>query len=119
MHSLIAQITPEQRLNPAVKHALETRSALVLGDYCSFFRLYQTAPNMGPYLMDYFVKRERIGALAVICQAYRPSLPIRYLSRLLAFDSEPECKQFLQENGVVLVDDDKQLDTKLSLSRFN
>ncbi|CEP12380.1 hypothetical protein [Parasitella parasitica] len=38
-----------------VQHALMVRSTLAKGNYHTFFRLYETAPNMGGYLMDQFV----------------------------------------------------------------
>jgi hypothetical protein len=52
-----------------VQHALMVRSALAKGNYHNFFRLYETAPNMGGYLLDQFVGRKRIDALIVICKA--------------------------------------------------
>jgi SAC3 family protein LENG8/THP3 len=63
MNELLAELTPADKANVAVKHALEVRSSLALGNYHKFFRLYMTAPNMGAYLMDKFIVRERLTAL--------------------------------------------------------
>lgn len=52
-----------------VQHALMVRSSLAKGNYHKFFRLYENAPNMGGYLIDQFVNRERIDSLIVICKA--------------------------------------------------
>ena len=67
MNDVLADLTPEEKKDPAVKHALETRSALALGNYHRFFQLYLDTPNMGAYLMDMFVARERLAALSNIC----------------------------------------------------
>ena len=69
MNDALASITPADRRVSAVKHALDVRSALALGNYHRFFRLYLDAPNMGPYLMDIFIARERLSALAKISKA--------------------------------------------------
>ncbi|KAK3061114.1 hypothetical protein LTS18_006995 [Coniosporium uncinatum] len=69
MNDVLADLTPTDKEQPAVKHALQVRSALALGNYHRFFRLYLDTPNMGAYLMDMFVNRERLAALANICKA--------------------------------------------------
>lgn len=69
MNDLLARVIPADRQVAAVKHALDVRSALALGNYHRFFRLYLEAPNMGPYLMDIFVARERLAYLATMSRA--------------------------------------------------
>jgi len=64
----IGDLTAAEKQEPAVKHALEVRRALVLGNYHRFFQLYLNTPNMGAYLMDMFVARERLAALCHICR---------------------------------------------------
>jgi hypothetical protein len=68
MNDALADVTAADQNDPAVKHALDVRSALALGNYHRFFQLYLDTPNMGAYLMDMFVDRERLSALAVICR---------------------------------------------------
>lgn len=70
MNDVLADLTADEKKDPAVKHALETRSALALGNYHRFFQLYLETPNMGAYLMDMFVARERLAALSNLCIAY-------------------------------------------------
>ncbi|CAG8730376.1 8284_t:CDS:1, partial [Racocetra fulgida] len=53
----------------AIKHALEVRSTLATSNFHKFFQLYLKAPNMGAYLMDHFIERERIAALQTLCKA--------------------------------------------------
>ena len=69
MNDVLADLTPAEKNAPAVKHALEARSALALGNYHRFFQLYLETPNMGAYLMDMFATRERLAALTNICKA--------------------------------------------------
>ena len=69
MNDVLADLTPAEKEDAAVKHALDTRSALALGNYHKFFQLYLDTPNMGAYLMDMFVERERLAAMSNICKA--------------------------------------------------
>ena len=52
-----------------VRHALNVRSALAKRNYHKFFKLYESAPNMGGYLIDLFVEKKRVDALIIICKA--------------------------------------------------
>ena len=70
MNRTLAEITLEDRTYAAVTHAMETRRALAIGNYRKFFKLYLDTPNLGGYLMDLFVARERVAAMTVFCKAY-------------------------------------------------
>ncbi|ERF69577.1 hypothetical protein EPUS_01907 [Endocarpon pusillum Z07020] len=83
----------------AVKHALDVRSALALGNYHRFFQLFLETPNMGAYLMDMFVARERLAALASICKAYKPDVKIRYITEELGFESDEDSARFILEHA--------------------
>jgi hypothetical protein len=69
INKLISELSPVHRKDPAVQHALEVRSALSQNNYFRFFRLYSNAPNMGGYLMDKFLDRERVQAMLIMCKA--------------------------------------------------
>lgn len=69
MNGLLAELTPADREKEAVKHALNTRSALASGNYHRLFKLYLDVPNMGAYLMDMFIVRERLLGLSKLCNA--------------------------------------------------
>lgn len=70
MNIYVGQLTPQQKADDAVKHALNVQRAMAMGNYHAFFELYLSAPNMGAYIMDQFVDRERARALLVITKAY-------------------------------------------------
>lgn len=65
----VGQLTPKQKADEAVQHALAVQRAIALGNYHSLFELYLSAPNMGAYIMDHFIDRERIRALITISKA--------------------------------------------------
>ena len=67
MNDILADLTVAEKTHTAIKHALDTRSALALGNYHRFFQLYLETPNMGAYLLDMFVARQRLVALSNIC----------------------------------------------------
>ncbi|KAF9968202.1 hypothetical protein BGZ70_005883 [Mortierella alpina] len=124
--AMLASLTPSQKQDPAVKHALQVRTALASSNYHVFFKLYINAPNMGGYLMDQFVERERVEAMKTICKAYRPSIEVSFLVSTLGFADEVECIDFLKSIGVLRFlnqDEDKArgrrqhqyLDTKMAL----
>ena len=69
MNHVLAELTDSEKMETAIIHALSVRSTLALGNYHKFFRLYLNAPNMGAYLMDMFIERERDSALKIICKA--------------------------------------------------
>ncbi|KAL1962006.1 hypothetical protein VTN77DRAFT_697 [Rasamsonia byssochlamydoides] len=95
INDALADLTPADKSDPAVKHALEVRSALALGNYHRFFQLYLDTPNMGAYLMDMFVDRERLAALACICKAYKPDVKIRFITEELGFESDEQSARFI------------------------
>ncbi|KAK8059402.1 hypothetical protein PG996_009332 [Apiospora saccharicola] len=99
LNDAIADLTTADKEERAIKHALEVRSALALGNYHRFFQLYLDVPNMGAYLMDMFVKRERLAALANMCKAYKPDFKLRFITEELAFESDAEAAQFIIDHN--------------------
>ncbi|KAF2714281.1 hypothetical protein K504DRAFT_370618 [Pleomassaria siparia CBS 279.74] len=108
MNDLLAELTPADKAHDWIRHALDVRSALALGNYHKFFKLYleaNTKTYMGVYLMDMFIERERFNALANISRAYI-TVTMRFLTDELAFENEVDCREFLESNGAKhLIDD--------------
>lgn len=70
----VGQLTPQQKSSPAVQHALSVQRAISMGNYHALFDLYLNAPNMGAYIMDHFIDRERVRALMIMTKACVPLL---------------------------------------------
>jgi len=79
----VGQLTPRQRADEAVKHALEVQRAQSMGNYHRLCDLYMKAPNMGAYIMDHFIDRERVKGLMVIARAWVPLLPFASIILLI------------------------------------
>ncbi|KAK0746497.1 SAC3/GANP/Nin1/mts3/eIF-3 p25 family-domain-containing protein [Schizothecium vesticola] len=99
LNDVLADLTTAEKSERAIKHALGVRSALALGNYHRFFQLYNDTPNMGAYLMDMFVARERLAALCNICKAYKPDVPLRFITDELLFESDADAAQFILDHG--------------------
>ena len=68
--NVMASLSSQSCKHPAVAHALSMQKAWALSNYHRFFRLYARTPNMGAYLLDKFVMRERIASLKIMMKAY-------------------------------------------------
>ncbi|KAI0350684.1 hypothetical protein OH77DRAFT_1412614 [Trametes cingulata] len=93
----VGQLTERQKADPAVRHALSVQRAVAMGNYHALFDLYMNAPNMGAYIMDHFIDRERIRALMVMTKAYR-TLPLSFIQNELAFETPAAAREFLVEH---------------------
>jgi len=87
----------------AFGHALKVVQAVIYCDYRKFFRLYETAPHLSAYLMDFLVRRVRKSAYERIIASYRPSLTVEHFREALAFEDFEETRQYLKENGAMFV----------------
>ncbi|KAL0060866.1 hypothetical protein AAF712_012330 [Marasmius tenuissimus] len=115
------QLTPRQKADPAVNHALNVQRALSMGNYHSLFVSYMNAPNMGAYIMDHFIDRERTKAMMVITKVYK-TIGVPFIQNELAFDDlESTCK-FLEEHKAACYtnptarDTEKIIDCKPAMS---
>ncbi|KAG9259049.1 SAC3/GANP/Nin1/mts3/eIF-3 p25 family-domain-containing protein [Emericellopsis atlantica] len=95
LNDTIADLTTAEKTERPIKHALDVRSALALGNYHRFFQLYMDTPNMGAYLMDMFIVRERLHALCNICKAYKPDVKLRFITEELGFETDADAAQFI------------------------
>ena len=75
----VGQLTEKQKADPAVRHALAVQRAIAMGNYHALFDLYMNAPNMGAYIMDHFIERERVRALIIMSKACVISIQLPYL----------------------------------------
>lgn len=89
--------------NGASLHALAVVHAVEQHNYRSFFALYNSAPHMSVYLMDFMLKRVRVNAYERIISAFRPSISLRQVQEWMGFMDESETRSFLKERGATLV----------------
>lgn len=86
---VMKQLTDAEKNQEPIQHALHVRLALAQGNYARFFKLYQSAPNMGFYLMEVFIEKHRIMCLQKLAFAFLNSnIELTRLQSLLAFDGE-------------------------------
>ena len=65
----LADLTTEEKADPAIRHAMSVHSAWTSSNYHNFFKLYLSAPNMSGYLLDLFVQPMRVQALKVMVKS--------------------------------------------------
>ncbi|KAG2182440.1 hypothetical protein INT43_007370 [Umbelopsis isabellina] len=116
INALMRTLTPERKSDPAIAHALMVRSSMATGNYHRFFKLYLQAPNMGGYLMDKFMERERIIALRAICKAFRPMVETSYIIQELALGTQLALFEVLKGHKAFFpVNGGTHLDTKAAM----
>ena len=93
----------------SVRHATKVVNAIIHDDYLAFFRLYESAPHMSAYLMDYLVRRVRNVGYARIIAAYRPTISTERFREVLSFHDLEETRQFLKKKGAVFLNDNENL----------
>jgi SAC3 family protein LENG8/THP3 len=89
----------------AFRHAVQVVKAVMHNDYQAFFRLYDSAPHLSAYLMDFLVRRVREAAYERIIAAYRPTMSVEHFREALFLQDLDETRRFLQKNGAVFLRD--------------
>ncbi|PRP88326.1 hypothetical protein PROFUN_03435 [Planoprotostelium fungivorum] len=111
MMKLMSELSSDVMENEAVKHALQMREASN-GNYHKFFRLLSATPNLGGCLLQKIVPDQRLKGLRAMMKAYRPEVPVSFVSQELGYSSETECMEHLDELGVVYSKQKGMIDTK-------
>ncbi|KAG0475369.1 hypothetical protein HPP92_015055 [Vanilla planifolia] len=99
--SSMNSLSYEAKQDEAVKLALAVRSAVSLGNYVLFFRLYKSAPSLFTCLMDLHVEKMRFEAIKCMSKSYRPTVPVVYISQVLGFSNSAQTDA---DDGRVQVD---------------
>nr|CAG4639082.1 EOG090X0431 [Daphnia magna]SVE80041.1 EOG090X0431 [Daphnia magna]SVE81238.1 EOG090X0431 [Daphnia magna]SVE83002.1 EOG090X0431 [Daphnia magna] len=115
LNTTMASLTPTEKSDECVAHALEVRSSWALANFRRFFRLYNHAPRMSSHLISWFADRERKLALKTLIKAYRPNIPVELVTTQLGFPTLDAWYDFSKELPIVYSDDSKaQIDCKAS-----
>ena len=113
---LMLALTPEQKQDVAIRHALQIRVAVADWDYHLFFGLYKDSPNLGLHLMDRIVPHMRKMGLQVMARAYRPAVEAAFVLQELGLTLNEEFgRTWLVSCGCVLSEDGSQIQTKDSV----
>ncbi|KAF8449072.1 SAC3/GANP/Nin1/mts3/eIF-3 p25 family-domain-containing protein [Boletus edulis BED1] len=100
----VGQLTPRQKMDPAVQHALRVQRAVSMGNYHALFEMFLSAPNMAAYIMDQFIDRERAKALMVMTKAYR-TLTLAFIQNELGFNTLSDTQSYLHTHRVAVFTD--------------
>ncbi|KAI5121498.1 hypothetical protein M0805_006535 [Coniferiporia weirii] len=117
LNLLVGRLTGKQKAQNAIRHALEVQRAMSTNNYHAFFEFYTNSPNMGAYIMDHFVDRERTKALMVMSKAYQ-QLSLPFIQDELAFEGTAQVAVFLTQHRAAfyqdptVADNNKVLDCK-------
>ena len=103
------------------RHAIKVVKAVLHNDYQSFFRLYESAPHLSAYLMDFLVLRVRNAGYERMIAAYRPTLSVEQFRETLFFSDLEETRRFLKKSGAVFLQEQgcqpMYVDMKASMTR--
>ncbi|KAL3924336.1 MAG: hypothetical protein SGILL_001103 [Bacillariaceae sp.] len=91
----------------SARHALNVVKAVMHNDYQTFFRLYESAPHLSAYLMDFLVRRVRNSAFERIIAAFRPTVSVEHFREALVFQDLEETRRFLKKSGALFVNEKK------------
>lgn len=117
INGILASLSDDLRKSDSVQHAIKVMEAVEYHNYYLFFKLYQTVPNMGRFFMQGIFEDMRMHALKRVCSGFFPSVNLQKIVNDLNFDTVDECKAFLQERKVVIIQkaDTEVIDTRTSL----
>jgi len=116
-NKLLTEITAFDKKHPSIKLALETIKSVEERNYVKFFRLYNQTLPMGRKVLDFVTDKIRLDALKAITTAFRPSVSVEYVTRILGFENKSICLQFLKTRFFVFLPS-TEIDCKSSYSEI-
>ena len=72
--------------SPEVQHALAVQRAMTLGNWRGFWRLYESAPHRGRFLMDRAAPNVRLAAARTLVTRFKPAASQAACIAMLGFD---------------------------------
>ncbi|RZC37283.1 xmas-2 [Asbolus verrucosus] len=101
----VQQLKKDIQQSKEVKFALEIYSSLDKHNYVKFFKLVNSTTYLNAcILMRYFIQ-VRVSAIKTLLKSYSPrisqtSLPVSYLTKILAFESNESTIEFFESYGL-------------------
>eukprot|EP00331_Platyophrya_macrostoma_P009607 CAMPEP_0176414136 /NCGR_PEP_ID=MMETSP0127-20121128/5093_1 /TAXON_ID=938130 /ORGANISM="Platyophrya macrostoma, Strain WH" /LENGTH=138 /DNA_ID=CAMNT_0017794007 /DNA_START=499 /DNA_END=915 /DNA_ORIENTATION=+ len=114
LNKLLMNLTNKELEHEDVVYALNLRKSNEIGNVKKFFNLYKEGRHMCANLIDCFIDRLRIRALQILTKGFGEKSSITWISEMLAFKNEEECRKFLKETDAVLTEDGECLANKES-----
>ena len=102
--SLVHTIAQARSGGQSQEHAMAVARAMIGNNHVAFFRLYQSAPHLSAYLMDFLVQRVRSNAVQQMVAAHRPTLTMEYIQQALDFRDVEETYQFLKKRKDIVLE---------------
>lgn len=101
-----------QHVTNEVQHALQVVKAVAMNDYHRFSNLYMNAPNFGAYIMDLFAPRIQSHTVQVMASAYRPGIPIAFISEEIAMERFANLSETSHSRSSKVIGSNDAQDTK-------
>lgn len=86
--------------DPMVQSALQMAQAHLIGDYHKLLKIYSRTHGPARCLVDTFINRERLRALATICKSYY-QIKLQFLVSEFHFKDNEDAFKFIQDLGLV------------------
>lgn len=102
-HVNAASLEAREGIELSAIHAIQVVKAVQECDYRTFFRLYECAPHLSAYLMDFLVKRVRDQAYKRIIASHRPTISIEYIRDALHLNDLEETRRFLRQQDASFI----------------
>ncbi|KAJ6241135.1 leukocyte receptor cluster member 8 [Anaeramoeba flamelloides] len=63
INKLLTELTSKELLDEAIKHAIAVYNSIFSSNYNLFFKLYKIVPNLGIYLINHLIHKQRLSAI--------------------------------------------------------
>jgi len=100
IHSILKELSPEQRKNPDILYGIEIHRYIISNNYALFFRNYKKAPYSAVFLINQLLPKVRFEALVIINKVYNPTkINVDTLQEMLGFKNKEECIHYVFSMG--------------------
>jgi hypothetical protein len=117
---------------------LEFCSVFRRKDFIQLFILYKSLPRLAYYLVNFFIDIYRKQMIQILIwglvftenefrkeilsfffQRFAPTIPIEFVTKILAYESNEICQEHLSSLGIKFIDESMSIDCKISRNNFD